>query len=122
WSERKFFDAVDNQWPPVAKNHLALLTSSVSRKEVAMPQAIEVETQAEQKSLADLHGQAATRGTSGELAFDRGEHALDQCAATIDSLREGTPHFGAHPSDAPGFLASLGWDYALRPELLPNVG
>src|SRR6516165_5406632 len=104
------------------RGHLALLTSSITQEKVAMPQAIQIEAQSEQKSLAHLGAQRSTRGTSRELSFDRGKYALDQCAASIDSLRKGPPHFGTHAAQAPSFLSAFGRDHALRSKFLPNVG
>lgn len=86
-----------------------------------MPQAIQVETQAKQQGLPNLHGQTAPRGPSRELAFDRREDTLDQSTTTVDPRWKRPPHFGTHPVHAPGFLSSLGGDHALRSELLTNV-
>src|SRR5271167_4913665 len=87
-----------------------------------MPQTIQIETQSEQQSLTLLRAQRASRRTSREFAFDRTEQALDQGSAAVESLRECSPHLGAHSMDAPGFLSALGWNYALRAELLADVG
>ena len=87
-----------------------------------MPQAIQIETQAEQKSLTLLHGQRATRGASRELAFHRGEEGFDQSPAPVELTRKRSPHLCAHAVDAPGFLPALGGDHTLRAELLPDVG
>jgi hypothetical protein len=61
-----------------------------------MPQAIQIETQAEQQGLANLHAQTVARGTSRKLAFDRGEDALDQSTAPVQPLWKYPPHFGTH--------------------------
>src|SRR6516164_2239091 len=87
-----------------------------------MPQAVQIETQAEQQGLAHLHGQAAARSAGRELAFDRGEDTLDQRAAAVESARKRPPHFGTHAAYAPSFLSAFGRDHALRSELLTNVG
>ena len=87
-----------------------------------MPQAIQIETQAEQQGLPHLHRQAAAWGASRELAFDRREDALDQRATPVELLRKGSPHLGTHSVHAPSFLSTLGGDNTLRSELLTNVG
>jgi hypothetical protein len=87
-----------------------------------MPQAIQIETQAEQQGLPHLHRQTAAWGASRELAFDRREDALDQCATPVELLWKGSPHLGTHSVHAPSFLSTLGGDNTLRSELLPNVG
>jgi hypothetical protein len=87
-----------------------------------MPQAIQIETQAEQQGLTHRHAQTASRCPSRELAFDRREYALDQCATPIGSLRECPPHLGTHAAHAPSFLSAFGGDYTLRSKFLPNVG
>ena len=86
-----------------------------------MFQAIHIETESEQQGLTHLHAQAASGSTGGELAFHRGENALDQVAASVEPSREGSPHLGADSVYAPGFLATLGRDHALRSELPANV-
>src|SRR5207245_4224378 len=86
-----------------------------------MPQAVQIETQAEQQGLANLHRQAAARGASRELAFDRREYALDQRTAPVDAGRKCSAHLRAHATHAPGFLSALGRDHTVRPELLTNV-
>src|SRR5580704_251290 len=87
-----------------------------------MPQAVQIETQSEQQGLTLLRAQRAARRTSREFAFHRTEQALDQRSTPIEPSRECAPHLGAHSMDAPGFLFTLGRDYTLRPELLPDVG
>ena len=77
-----------------------------------MPQTVQIETRAEQQRLAHLHGQSAARSAGRELAFDRREEALDQSAATVESLWKCPSHFGAHAVDTPGFLSALGRDRA----------
>jgi hypothetical protein len=86
-----------------------------------MPQSIQIETQAEQQGLTLLRAQRATWCTGRELALDRREQALDQRATPVNPSWEGPTHLGAYSVDAPGFLAALGRDHALRPELLPDV-
>jgi hypothetical protein len=86
-----------------------------------MPQATQIETQAEQQRLTLLRAQRATWCTRRELALERREQALDQSAAPVNPSWEGPTHLGAHPVKTPGFLAALGGDHALRPELLPDV-
>jgi hypothetical protein len=86
-----------------------------------MPQTGQIETQSEQQSLPHLRGQSAPRSAGRELALDRREDALDQSAASVESLRECSPHFGAHAVDAPGFLSALGRDHAPRTELAADV-
>src|SRR5579863_3390452 len=86
-----------------------------------MPQAIEVETQSEQRGLALLCVQRAAGGASRELALHRTEQALDQSTAAIEASRERSSHLGTHPVDAPGFLSALGGDHTLRPELATDV-
>jgi hypothetical protein len=87
-----------------------------------MPQAVQIETQAEQQGLAHLHGQTAARGAGRQLAFDRREDAFDQRAAAVNPLREGTSHLGADSVHAPGFLSAFGRNHALRSEMFTNVG
>src|SRR5579864_9235838 len=87
-----------------------------------MPQAVQIETQSEQQGLTLLRTQRAARRTSRELALHRTEKALDQGSAPVKPSRKCTPHLGAHPMNAPGFLSALGGDHTLRPELLPDVG
>ena len=87
-----------------------------------MPQAVQIETQAEQQGLAHLHGQAAAWGPRRKLAFDRREDTLDQSTTPIESLRERLPHFGAHAVHAPSFLPTLGGNHTLRSKFLSNVG
>jgi hypothetical protein len=87
-----------------------------------MPQAIQIETQAEQKSLTLLHWQATAGGPCRESAFDRGEESFDQSPALVDLTRKRSPHLGSHAVDTPGFLAALGGNHALRAELLTDVG
>src|SRR5579862_3543796 len=87
-----------------------------------MPQAIQIETQSEQPSLALLRAQRTARRTGRELALHRTEQALDQRSASVEALRECSSHFGAHSMNTPGFLSALGRDHAPRPELLSDVG
>src|SRR5580698_10682916 len=87
-----------------------------------MPQTIQDETQAEQQVLTDLGAQRTTGRASRELALHRTEQTLDPSTAAIKASRERPPHLGTHSADAPGFLSALGRDYALRPELAPDVG
>src|SRR5208282_2495157 len=87
-----------------------------------MPQAIQIETQAEQQGLTHLGAQRTTGRASRELAFHRTEQTLDQSTAAIEPPRESPPHLRAYSVDAPGFLSALGGDYTLRPELAPDVG
>jgi hypothetical protein len=87
-----------------------------------MPQAIQIETQAEQQGLPLLHTQGTTWCTGRELALDRRKQALDQSAAPVHSSWEFPTHLGTHSVAAPGLLSALGGDYALRPELSPDVG
>jgi hypothetical protein len=61
-----------------------------------MPQAVQIETQAEQQGLPHLYGQAAAGSASRELAFDGRKHTLDQSAAAAEPRRKSPPHFGAH--------------------------
>ena len=86
-----------------------------------MPQAIQIETQAKQQGLANLHRQAAAWGSRRELAFNRGEYALDQRATPIQSGRKCPSHFGTYSAYAPGLLPTLGGDHTSRSQLLPNV-
>ena len=58
-----------------------------------MPQAVQVETQAEPQGLALLHGQQAAWGAGREFALHRREDALDQSAVPIDPARKRPPHF-----------------------------
>jgi len=87
-----------------------------------MPQAVQIETQAEQQGLAHLHRQAPTRGTRRELAFDRREDTLDQGATPVEPVRKRPPHFGTHTVQAPIFLSAFRRDHTLRSELLTDVG
>jgi hypothetical protein len=87
-----------------------------------MPQAVQIETQAERKSLTLLHWQGATGSSRRELAFDGAEQALDRGAAAIEPEGKLPPHLCPHPMDVPVFLPPLGRNYAVRPELLPDVG
>jgi len=73
-----------------------------------MPQVVQIETQAEQQGLPHLHRQTAAWGASRELAFNRREDALDQCATPIELLRERSPHLGTDSVHAPSFLSTLG--------------
>ena len=82
-----------------------------------MLQAVQVETQSEQQGLAHLHPERATGRASRELALHRREHRFDQGAAPVELSRKGPPHFGPHSAHPPGFLPTLGGDYALGPEL-----
>ncbi len=86
-----------------------------------MPQAVQIEIQAEQQSLAHLHRQASPRGARRELAFDRGEYALDQSASPVESRRKRPAHLRTDTTYSPGFLSTLGGDHALCPELLTDV-
>src|SRR5580658_10569517 len=87
-----------------------------------MPQAIQIETQAEQQGLTHLGAQRTSRRASRELAFHRTEQTFDQSTAAIEPPRESPTHLRAYSVDAPGFLSALGGDDALRPELAPDVG
>jgi hypothetical protein len=80
-----------------------------------MLQAIQIETQAQQKSLALLHQQ---RGAGRSR---REEESFDQSPTPVELLRKRSPHLGAHAVDAPGFLSPLGRNHALRAESLPDV-
>ena len=86
-----------------------------------MPQAVQIETQAEQQGLAYLHGQTAAWCAAREFAFDRREDTLDQSTAPVDPRRKRPPHFGTHPVHAPSFLSTLRGDHALCPEFLADV-
>ena len=86
-----------------------------------MLQAVQIETQAEQQGLANLHAQAAARGPRRELAFDRGEYALDQSAASMQLVWKRLPHLRTNPMHSPSFLSPLGGDHTVRSELFPNV-
>jgi hypothetical protein len=85
-----------------------------------MPQAVQIETEAEQQSLAHLHTQAAAWASRRELAFDRREDALDQSTAAVEPDRKRPPHFGTHAAHAPSFLSALGRDHTLRSKFLPD--
>ena len=87
-----------------------------------MPQAVQIETQAEQQGLAHLHGQAAAWGSPRELAFDRREYALDQRTAPVDAGRKCSAHLRAHATHAPSFLPTLGGNHTVCAKLLSNVG
>jgi hypothetical protein len=87
-----------------------------------MLQAVQIETQSEQQSLAHLHSQRAARCTSRELALDRRKQALDQSATPIKPSWKCPAHLGAHSAEAPRFLSTLRGDHAPRPELLPDLG
>src|ERR1700758_4101927 len=87
-----------------------------------MPQTVQVETQAEQEGLTHLSVQRTTGRPGRELALHRTEQTLDQSTAAIEASRERSPHLGTYSMDAPGLLAALGGDHALRPELAPDVG
>ena len=87
-----------------------------------MFQAIQIETQAEQQGLTLLRARRTARCTSREVALYRREQRFDQGPAPIEPLRERPPHLGANFAHSPGFLAALGRDHALRPELLPDIG
>src|ERR1700680_2200787 len=89
---------------------------------VAMPQAIQIETQPKQQGLPHLHAQAASWRTSRKLALYRREDALDQSAAPIEPSRKRLPHLGANSVYAPCLLATLGRDHALCSQLPPNIG
>jgi hypothetical protein len=86
-----------------------------------MPQAIQIETQAEEQSLRLLRAHRATGRTSRELAFHRTGQALNQGSAPAEPPRKRLPHLGAHSMRAPGFLSALGGDHALRSELFPDI-
>ncbi len=85
-----------------------------------MPQAIQVETQAEQQSLERLHAERASGGASRELTLRRGENA-DQSPPPIDAARKGSPHFSAHSPQAPRLLTALSRDDTPGAELAPNI-
>src|ERR1700675_3473131 len=87
-----------------------------------MPQAIQIETQSEQQGLTLLRAQRTAGRASGELALHRTEQTLDQSTAPVEPSWKCSPHLGTHSVDAPRFLAALGGDHALRPELAPDVG
>src|SRR6204780_5478641 len=87
-----------------------------------MPQAIQIETQAERQGLPLLHTQGTTWCTGRELALDRRKQALDQSAAPVHSSWEFPTHLGTHSVAAPGLLSALGGDYARLPELSPELG
>jgi len=57
-----------------------------------MPQAIQIETQAEQQGLPLLRAQGTTWCTGRELALDRRKQALDQSAAPVHSSWEFPTH------------------------------
>src|SRR5487761_257923 len=86
-----------------------------------MPQAVEVETQSEQESLARLHPERATGRASRELALYRRERCFDQGAAPVEPSRERPPHLGTHSAHPPGFLATLGGNHALGAEPLTDI-
>jgi hypothetical protein len=71
-----------------------------------MPQAIQIEAQAKQKSLTLLHRQRATGSSCRELALHRTEQTLDQSTAAIEASWEFSAHLGAHAMDVPGFLTA----------------
>src|SRR4029077_9647968 len=87
-----------------------------------MPQTIQIETQPEQQGLAHLRAQRAAGRASRELALHRTEQTLDQRSAPVEPSWKCSPHLRTHSVDAPGFLAALGGDHALRPKLAPDVG
>jgi len=87
-----------------------------------MPQAIQIETQAEQQGLAHLHRQAAGWGAGRELAFEQKKNVLDRGATPVQLLRKSPPHLSTHSARAPSFLSTLGGDDTLHPELMTNVG
>ena len=87
-----------------------------------MFQPIQIETQSEQQGLPHLHGQGSTRCASREFSFDRREQGLDQGAAAVNPLWEGTPHLGADSVQMPGFLSALGRNHALCSEAFADVG
>ena len=60
-----------------------------------MPQPIEVKSQSEQQSLPHLHGQAATGGFGGKLAFDYGEEGFYLGAWSVPFARKFTVHLVA---------------------------
>jgi hypothetical protein len=84
-----------------------------------MPQAVEVVGKAEQQSLADLRGQAASRGARGELAFDGRENAFDLGALAVRFFRKGSEHL--IPNGAVGDTPAPRGNDALRSQALPNV-
>ncbi len=67
-------------------------------------------------------GQRAGLATGRELALLRAEWAVDRQTALVEPLRKRPPHLGTDSLDEPVFLATLGGDHALRPEVPPNVG
>ena len=87
-----------------------------------MPQATQIETQAEQQGLTHLGAQRTTGCASRELALYRTEQTLDQSTAAIEGSRECPPHLGTHSVQVPRFPSALGGDYTLRPELAPDIG
>lgn len=87
-----------------------------------MPQAIQIETQAEQQSLAPLDAQRAAGRTSREFALHRTEEALDQTSTPVEPPGKGPTHFGAHTVDTLDFLPAHGGDHTVRPELLADIG
>jgi hypothetical protein len=99
-----------------ARKCWALLTSSMNE---TMPQAVEVVGKAEQQSLADLRGQAASRGARGELAFDGRENAFDLGALAVRFFRKGSEHL--IPNGAVGDTPAPRGNDALRSQALPNV-
>jgi hypothetical protein len=86
-----------------------------------MPQAIQIETESEEQGLTLLSAQGTTWCTRRELALDRRKQTLEQSTAPVHSSWEFPTHLGTHSVAAPGFLAALGGDHALRPELLSDV-
>src|ERR1700731_1970098 len=87
-----------------ARNSIAIRTYRFTRLKVAlftsyrsgaMPQPIEVKSQAEQQSLPHLCGQAATRCFGRELAFDHGEDGFYFGARPIQRPRKSAVHLVA---------------------------
>ncbi len=85
-----------------------------------MPQAIEVEGQAEQQGLTDLQRHAAARCFRRQLAFDHREDRLDLRPVSIQLTRERSVHLVPDFSFRVAPTARSG-DHTVGPQSLRNV-
>src|SRR3990172_1336778 len=87
-----------------------------------MPQAIPVESPAEQQGWAGWHEPVAARSAGGEFALDGGEDGLDQGAPSLWPAGEGSPHFRAHSVEVPRLVPAHGRNDAASTALLADLG
>lgn len=87
-----------------------------------MVQAIKIETQSEQRTLALLFVQGTAPRKCREFALHPREQRFDQGATPKEPSREQPLHLSAESKYASGHLSARGQDQTLRPGLLPDIG